>query len=274
MSEQLTPHYCADGSDCNHAAATSDGMTWVTEPSVRLVASTQTYPKRFAELAAALGIPPRRSIPTDGTGNVVGAGSTCYYSFDAPNPATADPDDYIKNIIKQGHGSVLRFHQATLSISASRWVVRELLRHGAGFDKAEASQRYIDVPPRIHIPHAVARSPVAVEAYKVAAKQSYAAYQTMFAHLHDHYPRKQAREAARALLPEGMETTLILSGNMQGWRHLIEVRTADAAALDMRILAMEIYRVLSAEWPVYFFDTTVVEGAFGLPNVKFEYSKV
>jgi len=65
-----------------------------------------------------------------------------------------------------------------------------------------------------------------------------------------------------------------LSGNMRAWRNFVEARTADLADIDIRRLGMEVYRVLGAEWPVYFFDATVVEGAFGLPNVKFEYSKV
>ena len=275
MSEQPTPHYCADGSDCNHAAETSDGMTWITEPTVRMVASTQTLPSQFASVAAELGIEALAEIPKDGRGNVVGAGRTCYYSFDAPNPETTFADDYIKNIIRQRHGSVLQFHQVTLAISTSRIIGRQFTRHHAGYDAvAETSQRFVNVPPRICIPYAIQQVPHLLDGFKRKAINDYALYQEAYAELRAFYPRKQAREAARSYLSEAMETNIVLSVNMRALRHLCEVRTADLAAIDIRILVMEIYRVLVAEWPVYFFDAAAVDGAFGLPNVKFEYSKV
>jgi len=275
MSEQPTPHSCADGSDCNHAAATSDGMTWITEPSVSITAAMQTRPRQFAAMAERLGIEAIAEIPEDGRGNVVGAGRTCYLSYDAPNPATAAADDYIKNIIRQGHGSVLQFHTVTVAITTSRIIGREFTRHHAGYDAvAETSQRFVNVPPRVCIPYATQQVPHLLEGFKRKAINDYALYQEAYAELRAFYPRKQAREAARSYLSEAMETNIVLSVNMRALRHLVEVRTADLAAIDIRILVMEIYRVLSAEWPVYFFDATVVEGAFGLPNVKFEYSKV
>jgi len=275
MSEQPTQHSCADGSDCNHAAATSDGMTWVTQPTVRMVASTQTLPSQFASVAAELGIEALAEIPKDGRGNVVGAGRTCYYSFDAPNPETTFADDYIKNIIRQRHGSVLQFHQVTVAISTSRIIGRQFTRHHAGFDAvAEVSQRFVNVPPRVCIPSAIQQVPHLLEGLKRKAINDYALYQEAYAELRAFYPRKQAREAARSYLSEAMETTIVLSGNMRAWRNFVEARTADLADIDIRRLGMEVYRVLSAEWPVYFFDAAAVEGAFGLPNVKFEYSKV
>ena len=275
MSEQPTNHYCADGSDCNHAAATSDGMTWVTQPTVGITAAMQTRPRQFAAMAERLGIPFLRKIPEDGRGNVVGAGATCYLSYDAPNPATADPDDYIKNIIRQRHGSVLQFHPVTLEITTSRIIGRQFTRHHAGYDAvAETSQRFVNVPPRVCIPYAIQQVPHLLDGFQRKAINDYALYQEAYAELRTSYPRKQAREAARSYLSESMETNIVLTGNMRALRHLIEVRTADLADIDIRRLGMEVYRVLSAEWPVYFFDATVVAGAFGLPNVKFEYSKV
>src|ERR1043165_6479228 len=78
------------------------------------------------------------------------------------NPAKRGTREYLDNIKKQGHGSVLE--HATYSIlleGVSRSLTHDLVRHRAGFADSQLSQRYVDeshaafvVPPAI-IGHAV-----------------------------------------------------------------------------------------------------------------------
>ena len=53
-------------------------------------------------------------------------------------------------------------------------------------------------------------------------------------------PRKQAREAARAVLPNQQETKLTITANLRGWREFIQKRNTEAADAEIRILAQKI----------------------------------
>src|SRR2546421_7278829 len=83
------------------------------------------------------------------------AGRICYMS--QHNPANRSTADYLENIKKQGHGSVLEHAVYVLLIEGiSRSCSHELVRHRAGFGYSQLSQRYVDeshaafvVPPAI-----------------------------------------------------------------------------------------------------------------------------
>ena len=46
-------------------------------------------------------------------------------------------------------------------------------------------------------------------------------------------PRKQAREAARAILPNAIETRIVVTGNLRAWNEVIARRTAPDADAEM-----------------------------------------
>jgi len=276
MSEQPTPHYCADGSDCNHAAATSDGMTWLTEPQASIVGYTVAVPTGYQYAATALGV--ELAAPTAGKRGVALtelAARQCYASFAHPNPATANTAAHIANLFSHRHGGPAEADHIALNLSASRWVIRELLRHKVGFAVAgETSQRYVGMPPRFCVPHHIQADPAALSIFKAAATASYHAYSNLLVMLlAQGLPHKQVREAARAILPEACETHITLDGSARSWRWLIEARTSPAAATDTRILAGRIYHLLATHAPEYFQDATITSDD-GLLVVKFKYSKV
>src|SRR5881628_1495477 len=73
------------------------------------------------------------------------------------NPINRTTAEYLENIKKQGHGSVLEHAVYVLLIEGiSRSCSHELVRHRAGFGYSQLSQRYVDeshaafvVPPAI-----------------------------------------------------------------------------------------------------------------------------
>src|SRR3954451_18894291 len=73
------------------------------------------------------------------------------------NPAKRSTREYLDNIKKQGHGSVLEHANYTLLLEGvSRSLTHELVRHRAGFAYSQLSQRYVDeseasfvVPPAV-----------------------------------------------------------------------------------------------------------------------------
>ena len=50
-------------------------------------------------------------------------------------------------------------------------------------------------------------------------------------------PRKQAREAARAVLPNMIETRIVVTGNLRAWHEVIERRTAPDADAEFQQVA-------------------------------------
>src|SRR5688572_33343354 len=80
---------------------------------------------------------------TDGERLAEFAGRLCYMS--QRNPAGRATRDYLENIKKQGHGSVLEHVNYSLLIEGvSRSLTHELVRHRAGFAYSQLSQRYVD----------------------------------------------------------------------------------------------------------------------------------
>ncbi|MDT4908912.1 MAG: thymidylate synthase, partial [Pseudonocardiales bacterium] len=56
--------------------------------------------------------------------------------------------------------------------------------------------------------------------------------------------RKQARQAARAVLPNATETRIVVTGNYRAWRHVIAMRASEHADVDIRGLAIACLREL------------------------------
>src|SRR5690606_24165592 len=92
---------------------------------------------------------------TDGERLAEFAGRLCYMS--QHNPANRATKDYLENIKRQGHGSVLEHATYSLLLEGvSRSLTHELVRHRAGFAYSQLSQRYVDeseanfvVPPAL-----------------------------------------------------------------------------------------------------------------------------
>src|SRR5687767_7473888 len=92
---------------------------------------------------------------TDGERLAEFAGRLCYMS--QRNPANRTTRDYLENIKRQGHGSVLEHANYSMLIEGvSRSLTHELVRHRAGWAYSQLSQRYVDesvadfvIPPAI-----------------------------------------------------------------------------------------------------------------------------
>ncbi|ATW60342.1 ThyX-like thymidylate synthase [Mycobacterium phage Koko] len=179
------------------------------------------------------------------------AGRNCYRSFHRPNPATRENEDYLAHILQVGHESVLEHASATFYIEASRSVLTELERH-RHLSFSVVSQRYVD-PTKVGLPHrppAIADLPhhefVQVDSsLKNAWQDATAAYERIHAALEQAgLPRKQAREAARAVLPNMTNSPMVVTGNHRAWRYVIKNRWHEAADAEIRELAGELLRQL------------------------------
>jgi thymidylate synthase (FAD) len=56
--------------------------------------------------------------------------------------------------------------------------------------------------------------------------------------------RKQARQAARSVLPAATETRIVVTGNYRAWRHFVAMRASEHADVELRALAIACLREL------------------------------
>jgi thymidylate synthase (FAD) len=178
------------------------------------------------------------------------AGRLCYESFDLPNEATKTNDAYVRNIVAQGHESVLEHVSVTFYIEGvSRNLTHELIRH-RHLSFSELSQRFVDMEQaKVIVPPAWGGGerplPTRHKAhYKLVVDELKAQGKT----------RKQAREAARYGLPQGTETKLVVSGNLRAWRDVLKKRLSVHADAEIQELANKIWEILSQEYPDVFAD--------------------
>lgn len=164
------------------------------------------------------------------------AGRTCYQSWKKPNPLTASNAGYLNNILAQQHESVLEHATATFYVEGvSRSLLLELERH-RHLSFSVLSQRYVDESEaRMVVPPALAgRAGLAAQLVQ-AGTVARNVYAMLVAELErEGVPRKQARETARAVLPNMTETRFVVSGNLRAWRDVLRRRWHVAADAEIR----------------------------------------
>jgi thymidylate synthase (FAD) len=190
------------------------------------------------------------------------AGRVCYMS--QHNPANRTTAEYLENIKKQGHGSVLEHAVYVLLIEGiSRSCSHELVRHRAGFGYSQLSQRYVDESHAAFvIPPAVIGDGPLEAAWEREIANAQAAYVQSVDALMERYAwvtdkvhrRKMAREAARSVLPNATEVKIVVSANARAWRTMLELRCGEGAELEIRRMAIACLRVLQREAVALFSD--------------------
>jgi thymidylate synthase (FAD) len=208
------------------------------------------------------------------------AGRVCYMSFGKGRKTNAE---YLGNILSVAHGSVLEHAVWNFLITGvSRSFTHELVRHRAGFGYSQLSQRYVDESTADFVePECIARDPELHTIWLESIRQSHEAYCKLVEGLGRIFAsepsatlrRKQARQAARSVLPNATETKIFVTGNARAWRHFIELRANEQAETEIRVVAVRILQRLQREAPSLFGDYTLeplADGTFAArtPNRK------
>jgi len=219
---------------------------------------------------------------TDGERLAEFAGRLCYMS--QHNPAKRQTREYLENIKKQGHGSVLEHANYSILLEGvSRSLTHELVRHRAGFAYSQLSQRYVDESEaNFVVPPAVVGDEMLMETWRTQVEVAQAAYVGLVAELMERYSwvadkvhrRKMAREAARAVLPNATETKIVVTANARAWRTMLELRSSEGAELEIRRMAVEVLRLLQREAPGFFSDFEVYVAADRREAARISYHKV
>jgi len=210
------------------------------------------------------------------------AGRICYMSFAKPRPGGNKA--YLSHILEVGHGSVLEHGMWNLVITdISRSLTHELVRHRAGFGYSQLSQRYVDESVAEYVePEIIAADPELHEIWLKTVQAAHDGYcelaeklNAKLAHVTDRTSRrKQARQAARSVLPNATETKIFVTANARALRHFIELRGTRHADDEIRTLAIAILLVMKEEAPNIFGDYELVEYEIGKFEVLTQYRKV
>jgi len=219
---------------------------------------------------------------TDGERLAEFAGRLCYMS--QSNPAGRSTRDYLENIKRQGHGSVLEHANYTMLLEGvSRSLTHELVRHRAGFAYSQLSQRYVDESDAAFVvPPAILGDEALEGTWKVEIERALAAYVKLVGELMEQYAwipervhrRKMAREAARGVLPNSTETKIVVTANARAWRTMLELRAGEGADLEIRRMAVAVLKLLREEAPGFFSDFEIYDASDRREAARVGYHKV
>ena len=257
---------------------------YITKPKVYLLGRQTVAEDELARFLSDEGM--TFSTDTRAAAEVLAeiAGRTCYMSFGKGRKSN---QEYLDNILTSKHGSVLEHAVwCVLITGVSRALTHELVRHRAGFGYSQLSQRYVDesearyVVPPLYQENEELRAKwqqtidCVRKAYVELAEATTQYVQQKHPEMAPRDRRKWARQAARSILPNACETKIFVTGNSRSWRHFLELRGSIHADTEIRLLAVEICRVLKKESPNIFHDIEIGDEPDGMPSVRVLHSKV
>lgn len=201
------------------------------------------------------------------------AGRACYQSWSKPVRATATNAGYLRHILEVGHLSVLEHGSVSMYLTGiSRSLTHELVRH-RHFSYSQLSQRYVpEDGADVVEPAVIAEDPELHAAFTAATEAARAAYTELLDGLERRLAdvpnaalrRRQARQAARSVLPNATETRIVVTGNYRAWRHFVAMRASEHADVEMREVAVACLRELQRVAPNVFGDfriSTLADGS-------------
>jgi thymidylate synthase (FAD) len=186
------------------------------------------------------------------------------YAARVSNPANQHNKDtapkLIRYLINNQHWSPLEMVSATLEISTTRDIARQILRHRS-FSFQEFSQRYAD-PTQMEFERKEARlqdhknRQNSIETDDATLKETWdtlqdealcralKAYDWALAN-------GIAKEQARAVLPEGMtQSRMYMAGTLRSWIHYIQLRSDAATQKEHREIAVACAAELAKVFPM------------------------
>ncbi len=250
-------------------------MRIVDQPSVYLVAKTQLVRQGLEAYLKDIGAPDWAADPdvSDAENLVEAAGRMCYRSwqpYDPEKPEATNPNvenvrrgngPYLANVLKSGHGSILEHASMTfICRNVSRVFTHELVRHRAGMAYSQESLRYVRLDDlTFWLPEAAAAKKEARQKFEdvidfLENTQKELGDIFGMANIKDFTTKKQLTSMFRRLAPIGLGTTIMVTGNLRSWRHIIAMRTSPHAEEEIRIITGEIARVCREEYPNVFQD--------------------
>ena len=178
-------------------------------------------------------------------------GRVCYKS---ENNITDDSAErFIKNIIKNGHESVLEHVSITLRVICDRGVTHEIVRHRIAAYSQE-STRYCNYSKDKFGNEITVIEPLFFE----KGSLEYKIWEDTMKEIEKNYFKLlelgRTPEEARSILPNSLKTEIVMTMNLREWRHFFKLRCSNKAHPQMREVALIMLKLLKDKIPVVFDD--------------------
>lgn len=271
------------------------------EPEVFLLATSYTRNGSMHNWLEHLGVKEEtvdriiKSGKTDAEKIVESAGRRCYKSFEPglnPNVTKIREDIalYLENILKSGHGSVLEHVTFTFAIeNVSRVFTGEMNRHRAGMAISEGSMRYIrydDIPfwmptslqdqpddsPEIRAKKETSRKVICevLNQIEIGYLGLCEIWKDELKPESKFHAKKQITSMMRRIIPMGVATGGIWTGNIRALRHICQMRCTPHAEEEIFLVVGKMLEILKNKEPNFFGDFEIDEKGNATPK----YSKV
>jgi thymidylate synthase (FAD) len=237
-------------------------------------------------------------------------GRQCYRAWKSGRP----PEEYHANVKGMGHGSVYEHSSVCFQLTGvSRSLTHELIRHRVGTAYSQESQRYVDakdmnfvIPPLLvnainaqtagdyseeSLGNLTGPVRSALDLFRFSCQRAIDGYrdmQPMLVELAKEVERltlegddkaatsakKRANEAARSLLPNAAETRLLFTINLRQMHHVLTLRGAEGADLEIRRMVVALLDNARDYAPHFFRDVQMVLGDDGIAALRSEVTKL
>lgn len=259
------------------------------EPEVYLIAESKLDFQGLGKMLETVGGDTAKNwfSKTKGTSHSEGellteiAGRICYKSFGVglnPNVTKIrdSSQDYIDNTLSKGDGSIFEHATCTFAfLNVSRIFTHELVRHRVGVAISQESLRYVR-PGTLRL-----WLPPDLKAKKDDVKSAVELIERNYRDLEESYEwdemnfdlKKRITSALRRIMPDGMATSIIWSANHRTIRHVITMRTAESAEVEIRFVFDKVAKMMKDKFPLIYRDFQSTELSDGTRSWRPKYSK-
>jgi thymidylate synthase (FAD) len=164
-------------------------------------------------------------------------------------------------VLAHAHGSVFEHAGMTFIMrDVSRVFTHEIVRHRAGMAFSQESLRYVRLDDlAVWLPEALRGNDEACRRFSevvgfLEGVQADMARLFDIENLKDFASKKELTSLFRRLAPVGLATTIMVTGNLRAWRHIIAMRTSPHAEEEIRIVAGKVAEICQQEFPNAFQD--------------------
>lgn len=178
-------------------------------------------------------------------------GRVCYKSEN--NITENSKERFIKNIIKNGHESVLEHVSISVRVICDRGVSHEIVRHRIA-SYSQESTRYCNYSNDKFGNELTFIKPCFWE----ENYEKYIEWKVLMNRISDSYFKLLEYganpEQARSILPNSLKTELVMTMNLREWRHFLRLRCSNKAHPQMRQIANIILKQFKEKIQVVFDD--------------------
>lgn len=178
-------------------------------------------------------------------------GRTCYKSESKITEGSAE--QFVRNIIKRGHESVLEHVSFTVRFICDRGVMAEITRHRIASFSVESS-RFCNYSNDRFGNEITVIEPC----FMKCGDNGYGVWHSFCEEAEETYfellKRGRTPQEARSVLPNSLKTEIIMTANLREWRTVLKLRTSHSAHPQCREVFMILLEKVHEQIPVVFDD--------------------